>query len=515
MECSMTSSLSQTTRPPKGTITGFGEKAASPRSEASSTMETCRLCGSEGRLHPLKPKHRAAQKNLTFIWNKRRTRLLKKWNPTAGKRYTLCAKGIKRRGTRFFQLFPGKFDHFFESCYIPGTRWKEDPLMNPKETIPKPALVDIIKAEIASSGPMSFARFMAQALYHPLYGYYNASGEQIGWKGDFYTSSTVHPVFGTLIAKQLAQMCRLIKTPPFTVVEVGAGSGQLCLDILRALKTHDPEVYAQTRFVIVEKSPALKKLQQTKLVSRFPDQVFWEGKVPSELSGVVLSNELLDAFPVHRLKASKEELEEIYVDWQKGRFVEILGPPSSPRLTDYWARLKHSFQGPAAIEINLCALDWIKGIGSALEKGFLLTIDYGYPAAELYGPHRPKGSFLCYRSHQVNENPYVCIGAQDMTAHVDFTSFAAQGEQVGLRLTGFTDQMHFLMGLGIAKHMEALSARMDHSEAARSEFLAMKQLMDPSGMGRTFKVLIQEKGLCSNSELEGLRFKPFLRLDSV
>ena len=388
-----------------------------------------------------------------------------------------------------------------------------------KEAMSKPELTAVIKKEIETSGPIPFVRFMELALYHPEYGYYTSPGNKIGWKGDFYTSSTVHPVFGALIAKQLVQMGSLlnslIEDKFFTIVEVGAGLGCLCHDILSALEKENPDFFHRIQYVIVEESPALKAAQHALLSPLFPGRLAWEDKIPSSLVGVVLSNELLDAFPTHRLRASAESLQEVYLDWKADQFVEFLSAPSTPRLAEYLDRLKLTFNRPVDLEVNLRALDWIETVGDALSKGFVITIDYGYPASELYAPHRRKGTFLCYHNHQVNENPYIRIGEQDMTAHVDFTSLADHGQKFGLKPVGFTDQIHFLMGLGIAERMEVFAANMDRSDAARREFLAMKQLMDPSGMGKTFKILIQEKGGLEDPKLDGLQFKPFLKLETA
>ncbi|MFQ5597760.1 MAG: class I SAM-dependent methyltransferase [Nitrospiria bacterium] len=376
----------------------------------------------------------------------------------------------------------------------------------------KPALIATVKNEIASKGPIPFARYMELALYHPEYGYYSSPGEKIGWQGDFYTSAAVHPVFGELLAKQLGQMAEHLDAHPFTIVEAGAGKGTLCRDILKTIDKEHPALFARLRYVIIEGSPWLKEKQKAWLAPLFPEQLSWADGFPKDFSGVVLSNELIDAFPVHRLRVEGDAIQEIHVDWKNDAFVEILKPPSTPDLKACLQRLDLSFDRPVELEINLRALHWIASVGQALLKGFVLTIDYGYPAAELYSIRRPKGTFLCYRKHRTNENPYEHVGEQDMTAHVDFTSFAEKGKTVGLATLGFTDQMHFLMGLGIAQRMEAPGSRMFESEEAKKDFLAMKQLMAPEGMGQTFKVLIQAKGLSAGIQLDGLQFKPFFQL---
>ncbi len=373
----------------------------------------------------------------------------------------------------------------------------------------KPPLVAVIRDEIAQRGPMPFIRFMEMALYHPEYGYYTSCGEKIGWKGDYYTSSMVHPAFGELIARQLAQMDCILGCKTFTVVEMGAGKGTLCFDIVRFLQKEFSELFNRLQYVIVEKSGWLKARQQEWLGPLFPGRVSWRESVPSQLEGVVFSNELLDAFPVHRLCVGPETFKEIFVDWKQGCFVEALADPSTPRLQQHWREVGVHFDRPVQVEVNLNALHWMKEVGEALHRGFVLTIDYGYPKEALYTPMRARGTFLCYFRHTVNENPYEHIGEQDMTAHVDFTSLAKVGSEAGLCLLGFTDQAYFLMGLGIAQKMEEAANQMALSKEAASDFLAMKQLMDPRRMGRVFKVLIQGKSVPGEIRLNGLQFRPY------
>ncbi|MFQ5579663.1 MAG: class I SAM-dependent methyltransferase [Nitrospiria bacterium] len=382
----------------------------------------------------------------------------------------------------------------------------------------KPELITEIREEISVKGPIPFVRYMEMALYHPLYGYYASPGEKIGWKGDYYTSSSVHPVFGELIAKQVLQMREVCEKASssnpeiiFTLVEMGAGKGTLCFDILNTIRREAPGVFERLHYVIIEESRWLREKQAAWLGPIFSGQIRWEDEIPQKLTGLVLSNELLDAFPVHRLRVGSDTIEEIYVDWENDGFVEILGPPSSPRLQNYLRRLPFRFDRPTELEINLKARDWVRQVGQALSRGFVLTIDYGYPEETLYSSRRPQGTFLCYHQHKTNEEPYERVGEQDMTSHVDFTSLKRCGEEVGLSCLGFTDQCHFLMGLGISEKMAEPAERMDQSAEARQAFLAMKRLMAPEEMGKVFKILIQTKNLPADIHLDGLQFKPFFR----
>ncbi|MEC4678005.1 MAG: SAM-dependent methyltransferase [Nitrospirota bacterium] len=373
----------------------------------------------------------------------------------------------------------------------------------------KPELVHIIREKITQDGPIPFADFMAFALYHPKYGYYSSPGEKIGWEGDFYTSTTVHPIFGTLIARQIIQMAEAFADDPFTIVEVGAGVGTLCRDILVTIAKENPVCYEHCRYMIIEKSGFLKEKQKNRLNPLFPGHISWSNQIPKNLVGIVLSNELLDAFPVHRLTLGEGKIQEIYVDWEKDAFVEHLKEPCKPELRAYVEQVELPLDKTYQLEINLRSRDWITSVGEALSKGFVLTIDYGFPVEALYHPRKPNGTFLCYHKHKTNEEPYKHIGEQDMTAHIDFSAIIASGEKVGLKSCGLTNQMHFLMGLGITQAMEAFGQKMHTCKEAEKEFLAMKQLMNPNGMGKIFKVLIQSKKIPDEIKLNGLQFKAF------
>ncbi|HEY6084462.1 MAG TPA: class I SAM-dependent methyltransferase, partial [Nitrospira sp.] len=222
---------------------------------------------------------------------------------------------------------------------------------------------------------------------------------------------------------------------------------------------------------------------------------------PESVTGLMFSNELPDAFPVHRLQITGSQAQEVFVDYQDGRFVERLGPLSESRLREYFERMGIRFPDGYRTEVNLLALDWIQQVAAGLHRGVVITIDYGHAAHDLYGPERSKGTLLCYRSQMTSEDPYLLVGQQDMTTHVDFTSLATAGEEAGLSVTGFTNQMSFLMGLGV----EDLFNRL---QPESPQFYAALHLMKPEGMGGTFKILVQHKGI-ERPDLDGLTYKPF------
>ncbi|MBX3302671.1 MAG: SAM-dependent methyltransferase [Nitrospira sp.] len=375
-----------------------------------------------------------------------------------------------------------------------------------------PELVAAIAAEIAASGAIPFVRFMELALYHPQFGYYMRAPEQtserIGWRGDFYTSSDVHPILGQALAKQAAQMDRLLGQPdPFTVTEMGPGKGLLTRHFLSACRRHFGSLFERLHYVLIDRSPAMQALQRLHLTSWLdrPNLLTWADDLadvaPEEVNGLFLSNELIDSFPVHRIQVTAKGAEELWVDYHNGRFVECLRPLSSQTLADHVRRMSADWPDGYRTEINLYALIWMKEVAQILSRGFALTIDYGHAAQDLYRPDRKSGTFLCYSRQSVNEEPFLRVGEQDMTAHVDFTSLALTGEAHGLRTTGFTNQLSFLMGLGVEHMIEQL-------EPDSPEFKAAVHLLRPNGMGTTFKVLVQHKGIL-NPELDGLKYKPF------
>ncbi len=373
-------------------------------------------------------------------------------------------------------------------------------------------LVAAIASEITVSGPIPFVRFMELALYHPQFGYYTRSPEtgteRIGWTGDFYTSADVHPTLGHALARQAAQIDRLLGHPdPFTVVEMGPGKGLLATHFLSACRTESISLFERLRYVLIDRSPAMRESQRRNLaqwLSR-PGLVSWmddlDELAPGSMTGMFLSNELLDALPIHRIQVTDGRVQELWVDRRDGQFVECLKPLSTAALAQYAQSLDAHWPDGYRTEINLNALDWMRQVARSLHRGVVLTIDYGHTAQDLYRSDRKNGTFLCYFKQSAHEDPFTHVGEQDMTAHVDFSSLAAVGEEHGLQVTGFTNQMSFLMGLGVEQLIASL-------EPESPEFRAAIHLLKPNGMGTTFKVLVQHKGIL-HPDLDGLKFKPF------
>jgi SAM-dependent MidA family methyltransferase len=378
-------------------------------------------------------------------------------------------------------------------------------------------LREILVARIQSQERISFAEFMGLALYHPRHGYYNSSREIIGPEGDYFTSPGIHPIFGKLLARQLSQMWEILGRPsPFFLIEIGAGNGLLCADILSHSRDFFPEFFENLRYLLGDQSPAMREKQKALLAGFHPRVEWMDGRnlldAEEKYAGCVLSNELIDSFPVHIVQQSEGRIQEIFVTLRDDSFAETLGDPSSPALAEYLRLYGAPLQDGQRAEINLQALTWLEKANRALERGFILTIDYGFEAEALYAPSRRDGTLLAYFRHGAFSDPYRRLGLQDLTAHVNFTALIRKGEELGLRKIGFADQYKFLLALGLLQEMEAFETKSGLYPAAEflKNKLAMKHFLIPGSMGTLFKVLAQGKAV-GNPELIGFGdpFHPF------
>jgi len=356
-------------------------------------------------------------------------------------------------------------------------------------------LSDILKEKIKKEGPVSFRDFMEMALYYPALGYYNSERNKIGKDGDYYTSPVLGSLFGELIGKQVEEMWLLLDKKPFTIVEYGAGTGALCNVLLHYLQNNQ-RLYSELKYCIIEKSEAMKKRQKQIL----PPKVSWHDSITelAPISGCILSNEVLDNFPVHKVKM-QNELMEVFVNYNNG-FEELL-KPANERLKNYLHEQDIILPENYCTEINLLAIDWIKDVASNLAAGFVLTIDYGFSSDDLYSAKRNSGTLICYKGHQVNSSPYSDIGKQDITAHVNFSALCYWGKKYDLQCSGFTTQAHFLRSLGLMNYLRKLE--LENPENNRDSVFQVHQLL--MDMGNKFKVLIQQKNVQCKM-LTGLQF---------
>ncbi|MBE7380517.1 MAG: class I SAM-dependent methyltransferase [Leptolyngbya sp. SIO1E4] len=388
-----------------------------------------------------------------------------------------------------------------------------------------PALCQLICDRMARSPQqrIPFAEFMELALYHPQHGYYAASSAQLGHTGDFVTSSHLDNDFGELLAAQLAEMWHQLNYPhPFQLVEMGPGQGHLAETILSYLQRQHPDCLAATHYILIETSPALKTEQQTRLQPWQAQGVSLNWCALTDLpqdsvTGCFFSNELVDAFPVHRVMLTDTGLQEQYVTPStQGQplFEAVVGPLSTPALADYFDPLGIRWDSPPypvgfTTEVNLAALTWMKDVAQKLHQGYVLTIDYGYTAERYYSPTRSQGTLQCYYRQAYHNDPFVNVGQQDITAHVDFTALARQGQHSGLETLGSTPQGLFLMALGLGDRLNELS-QLQGTDGATITYAirrreALHQLINPMGLGN-FTVLLQGKGLTAATQkhLRGL-----------
>lgn len=385
-------------------------------------------------------------------------------------------------------------------------------------TLPSPVEHEI-RDLIQQDGRITFARFMQACLYSPNGGFYSARDTRIS--AHFGTSPTSHPVFGALIARQLEQMWRLLGTPPvFHVIEVGAGDGLLAQSIVDASRRTAPQFAEALYYVAADYMPGRPQApgHPFEAPARIGDQASSGGhdgisevqRVKTEglrafrnVVGCILCNELIDNFPFHRFATQGGNVREVFVTSERGKLTEVLDKPSTPlieqRLTSLGLSLPEGYRG----EVNLAMEDWIGQIASTLERGFVLTIDYGQLANDLYSPRNAEGTLVCYSEHAAGNDPYQRVGEQDITGQVDFTSLMRVGERHGLATVGYSMQSQFLANLGFSAFLDALPTQ--GLSAARTELsrIAMMTLVDPNEYG-DFKVLAQTKGMGLGVDLLGL-----------
>jgi SAM-dependent MidA family methyltransferase len=372
---------------------------------------------------------------------------------------------------------------------------------------------------------MTVEAFMDLALYDPGFGYYARAAQRTGRSGDFFTSVDVGPLFGELLALQIHEMAVYLAYPPpapagqssanpshttgFDIVEAGAGNGRLARDVLRALRRHDPALYDSVRLHLVEASASARTAQAV-VLDDVGDRLVGSGEtLPDSFTGVLIANELLDAMPVHQVVMRENGLREVFVDDGEQGLRLIEGPISTAALQQYLDRAGVRLDLGRRAEINLRAIAWIREAARRLHRGFMILIDYGHEARELYSVTHGDGtltSFQAHRSSGVDEgltpawlsNP----GAQDITAHVDFTSVRAAAEAEGMETIAFLDQTYFLLGLYQSLPAAAAAGGAGKAPAERQ----LKTLIMPGGLGSTMKVLILGKNV-GRPQLAGCSFK--------
>jgi SAM-dependent MidA family methyltransferase len=355
----------------------------------------------------------------------------------------------------------------------------ELPSPDPQARAASRALLERIGAELATAGNwISFARYMELVLYEPGLGYYASGARKLGAGGDFITAPELSPLFGRTLARQIAQVLE----PGEAILEFGAGSGALA----EVLTSEIPGL----KYQILETSPELKQRQQQKLGHR----VQWLDRLPERFRGVMLANEVVDAMPVHALAwtakgvmergvcANEEQL--AWCDRPAGGLVSSEAEKINPEIPP---------SGRYESELALAARGWMRSLGTVLERGAILVVDYGFPAHEYFHPQRSMGTLACHYRHRVHGDPFYLPGLQDVTAHVDFSALAQAATEAGLELLGFANQAQFLINCGVTDLLA------EENPADPKRYLpaaaAAQKLLSPSEMGELFKVLAAGKGV--------------------
>ena len=367
---------------------------------------------------------------------------------------------------------------------------------------PENPLVEILAARIVARGPLTFADYMDSCLYHPEFGYYTRAG--VSPRRDYYTSVDMHPMFGSLLARQLQEMWVAMGRPePFHLVEAGAGTGALARCILDFVAETFGDFYSALRYQAVEISAVRRGEHAAGLARHLASgRVESLGTLPDAVPcGCIFSNELLDALPVRRVSFSGGALREIHVSYEGGRFQEVELPLSTPVLGSYFTEQGITLHEEQQTEAGLGVCRWIREAGKRLGKGFVLTIDYGREARELYDERHMRGTLLAYQRHRASEDYYRAPGLQDLTAHVNFTAVDLWGGRAGLARCGLVSQGNFLMALARKSHFAELEGGGEAGAARRR--LMFKTLIYPEGMGEMFQVFVQRKGI-SDVGLTGL-----------
>ncbi|MEH6457290.1 MAG: SAM-dependent methyltransferase [Cocleimonas sp.] len=386
--------------------------------------------------------------------------------------------------------------------------------MNHTQSLPEPStdalthsekLVAVIRQEIldSDSNSISFKRYMEMALYQPNLGYYVAGTHKIGQQGDFVTAPEISSLFSQCVANQCADAMQKVALTLGTnenncILELGAGSGRMACDILLELEIQNqlPECY-----YILDLSPDLIQRQQQTLQQHVPhllERVEWVSSVPENFIGTILGNEVLDAMPVDVFTQHGEDVYEHHVIWQDDKLVEQL-KPANKKLKQHVSDLNIRTDTPYTSEINPNINAWLKTLNDSLVKGMILLIDYGYTRSEYYLADRNKGTLICHYQHLVNEAPLKYPGLQDITANVDFTAVAEGADAAGLKVSGFTSQVHFLANTGLESYfMQALEKKPADANTKDSEqryklAQQVRTLSLPSEMGERFKCIALTK----------------------
>ena len=343
----------------------------------------------------------------------------------------------------------------------------------------------------AAGGWIAFEQFMQLALYAPGLGYYSSGATKLGSAGDFVTAPEISPLFGRTLAQQIMQIMRSMPAPD--LLEFGAGSGKMALDILLELDRFDA---LPKKYYILDVSAELRLRQQTLFAEHAPHLtgiIEWLEQLPPRFSGVILANEVLDAMPVHSVVWRDQAIFERGVIWENEHFGWQDRPIRNAKLAAMATELSsliNPFNEKSLrylSEINLNAHFFMRSLAEILQQGVILLIDYGFGRAEYYHPQRNQGTLMCHYRHHAHEDPFYLPGLQDVTSHVDFSAITEAVEDTDLQLCGYTTQAHFLINCGITDILAQVSAENIHRYLPQANQL--QRLISPAEMGELFKVI--------------------------
>lgn len=374
-----------------------------------------------------------------------------------------------------------------------------------------PVLVERLRAEIVAGGPLTFARFMELALTDPDHGYYATADDRPTRTGDFLTAPELHPIFGAIVGRALEEQWQVLDRPVrFLLREYGAGTGTLAESMMRGLADAGSGLLDALVYEPVELIPARQEAIRERLAGAgFATSSGGAKAADPPLDGAILANEFLDALPVHRVVWRDGRLLERFVGWSagEGRFEDVDAPPSTPALADRLAADGIELLPDQAAEIRLATDDWVAAASAGIGRGFVTVIDYGGPAADLYGPARREGTLRAYSGQRAHGDPYVGVGRQDLTAHVDFTAVERAAADHGWSSIGLTTQAEFLVGSGFA---ELFAAHQADPDVEPDAYLALRasaaRLLDPRALGG-FRVLVLGRGIPADATLRGLAYR--------
>lgn len=362
-------------------------------------------------------------------------------------------------------------------------------------------LAEQLRERIKREGPITFREWMRAALYDESKGYYRRPHQIWGREGDYRTSPERSSLFAATFARYFAGLYQQLGDPrSIALVEIGGGAGEFTFGVLQTLQTYFPRVFAATRYVFDEISVSAQTTARQRLL-QFAGSVEFASIDDVEIDpGIVFSNELLDAFPVHRVTWIDGTLSEYYVTLDiDEQFAWMTGSASTPELAEYLSGCDISLREGQVAEINLETESWLAKVAAKLRRGYLVTVDYGAEAADLYSSsEREHGTLRGFHRHAFVKNLLAAPGDIDLTSTINWTAIRSAGESLGLETVSFARQDKFLLDAGLLEQLELQSANISESEKMRLSTAAREMIL-PNGMAASFQVLVQKKGFDGNS----------------